>query len=217
MARANDSADCRQVGSRSAAARAPAARRRRSPGCSISRRNARASASTSSGGTSTPALARYGLRYRAGRRADHRQSVGDRLGESHSVALVARRQHEHIGARVQLVEAALRHRARDLDPLAEAVTADIGIERVGGRGIAGAVARDGQPPGQGRQTGERGHQHVVALARYDGADAQQRQRAVAAAGGRRPQLVSRHRDRDVARRRRRNRPTADARSTGSSR
>ena len=54
---------------------------------------------------------------------------------------------------------------------------DVGLEPRGRRGIAAAVAHDGEAPGQIDQAGERLDQHVIALARHDGADGEQRDRA----------------------------------------
>ena len=60
---------------------------------------------------------------------------------------------------------------------AELVMLDVGPQPGGGRGIARAVAHDGETPGQIEQPGERLDQHVVALARHDRADRQQRDRS----------------------------------------
>ena len=121
---------------------------------------------------------RHRIRDRAGRGADHRQPVRDRLGERYAVALVARRQHEQVGVRMKLGEAIVRDRAEDGDSLAEAVMENVGVERGRGRRAAHPVARNGQAPRQILEVCERRHQHVVALAPHQRADREQRDRAV---------------------------------------
>ena len=105
------SADCRQVGSCGAAARAPPIRRRRRSLSPMTRRSASASAGMSPGGTSRPAFRRHRFRYGAASRADDGQAVRDRFGIGHAVAFEMRGEHEHVGFRIERREALRRHRA----------------------------------------------------------------------------------------------------------
>ena len=102
----------------------------------------------------------------AGRGADHRQAVRDRLRVGHAVALEARRQHEQVGRRIERGDAVRRQRAENVDPIGKPVACDVGIELRRRRRIARAVAHDGQPPRQIVQRRQRLDQHVIALARH---------------------------------------------------
>ena len=118
----------------------------------------------------------------AGRGADHRQAVRQRLGEGHAVAFEARRQHEQIGC---------RHRARRADPPAARPA-----RRSGRRACGLRYRRRAAPPPPRRACGRRQSSAAtaesasgasaaistsIALARHDRADREQPHDAVAAA------------------------------------
>ena len=87
------SAGAARARARRAGARCAQRRARRSRGAAH-----RAARPTSPGGTSTPASGGTVSRIAPAAAADHRQAVRQRLGQRHAVALVERRQHEHVGA-----------------------------------------------------------------------------------------------------------------------
>ena len=87
------------------ALRAPGRQRARQAGSSMARRSASRSAGASPGGTSTPASAGTVSGMAPAQLLTHRQAACQRLGQRHAVALVERRQHEQVGARVQRIQA----------------------------------------------------------------------------------------------------------------
>ena len=125
----------------------------------------------------------------AGRGADHRQAVRDRLGIGHAIALEARRQHEQIGGGVRARRGARRRprRARRRGRQARDARCRHRAARLPLRSRVRSPAMVKSP----RQIDERRQrldQHVIALARHHRADREQPHDAVAAA--------ARHRRRD---------------------
>ena len=166
---------CRQVGRLLAAARAPAVSRARS-GRFANHPHERLSvnAATSSGGTSTPALGGTVSGIAPAVVADHRQAVGDRLGIGHAVtfdsataARTDRRPHRASRGALATRRRALSRDRRDaklaISPFESSRRSRIAVRSPAMTSRHGKIAR----------SAKRRDQHVISLARHDGADGQQ--------------------------------------------
>ena len=111
---------------------------------------------------------------RAGGRADNRQPTRERLGHGHAVALVQRRQDEHIGAIVLDRQPSGVQVADELDAIVDPIGLQLSAETLDGRRIALGAARTDQPPVAVRDRRERTKQQIVSLARDQCRHAQQR-------------------------------------------
>ena len=70
----------------------------------------------------------------------------DGLGISHAVTFEIRCEHEHVGFRVECLEALRRYCAEHGNSISEGVTRNIGIELRSSIRVARAVAGNRQPP-----------------------------------------------------------------------
>ena len=103
----------------------------------------------------------------------------ERLGVGHAVALETGGEDENVRARIEGLQLLRRYGAGNRYALAKIEPRDVRGEARGGPGVPLEVACDRQPPGEIAKVGERGDQHVMALAGNHGADAQQRERGFA--------------------------------------